>query len=482
MISGKKFYKFFTIFFFVVVIGLTSFLLFFQLGTPTLDNWDEAWYGQMTKEMMASGDFFIPHWNYEVLLDKPPLQLWINSTLAFFFGLSELTIRLPSAISALIIILATTYFAYKKWGLFPAFLTYVTLAFNNLIIWRARSGNLDLLATLLIVLSFFILLMKDRKKKYLLLGLVFGLLYLAKASLVFLPIAIFVLHELFFEIKNWKKNLSEYAKLIGVVLFIAGFWLVGGYLKGGREFLSYYLFSSDQGVSNVTLLNFKWDYISYAYYSLQRRFFYLFLLGGVLLLRKITQPLYFLLLLYALPLLVMLSFTERNNNWYLIPAMPFWSLIIGFSGWQLLIFFKKIFRKYYIFPSIGLFLLCLYIAYRTLTINIFSILATDSTGEQAQAAKKLATLTGPREMIVRLDHLYPTTIYYSSRKTFSSPPDVNTTTLFISRSDLVAALHNNRITWLTGTTGDVDAFIEENPDIRFQKIPVTKDETLLKRL
>ena len=65
-------------------IFLISFITFFRnIGSYPLRNWDEAWYGEIIKNM-ASGTYgyMVPFWNGQYYFDKPPLYFWLS--LPFF--------------------------------------------------------------------------------------------------------------------------------------------------------------------------------------------------------------------------------------------------------------------------------------------------------------------------------------------------------------------------------------------------------------
>src|SRR5436305_2075003 len=130
---------------FFAFIFITFFICFYKLGSFYLENWDEGFYAQATKEMLAAKDFLIPHWNGLIYLDKPPLNFWLNSVFSSVLGLSEFSVRLTSALSGFAVILIVAFYAYKNWGALSAILAFSTIALNNLFIWRSRTGNLDAL-------------------------------------------------------------------------------------------------------------------------------------------------------------------------------------------------------------------------------------------------------------------------------------------------------------------------------------------------
>jgi 4-amino-4-deoxy-L-arabinose transferase-like glycosyltransferase len=458
----------------VFCVGFTLFLMFYNLGKAPLENWDEAWYAEVTKQMLRTHEFIVLQWNHAIWLDKPPMYFWLSALFSGIFGLSEFSVRLPSAISGAVIIVLVSAYAYRLYGLIPAFLAFVSLALNNLFIWRARSGNIDVFVSLLIFITYFLMIGKYRYK-YPLLGVIFGCIFLTKASLVMFPLVVFIIYELVFNSKEIKKLVKSYLQVVLWFVLLSGLWLAAGYFKEGYAFVSYYLFQSDQNVASLAFNNFNLDYINHAYYSLQRRYFWLFLLGIILAVVYYKRQKEFLFVLYGTFLLLQLSFTQKDNNWYLIPSMPFWSLLIAYATH----FILKLTRNNKI---VIIFILAavLYTSYKTFTGHILPLLDTGSAYSQAQSSKLLNTLTKKEDVIVRLDHLYPTTIYYADRKALASPPGATETKLhWISRKDLLTALQEKQITWLIGSTDAVKQFQMEAGTIPLTLRQVNNDEVIV---
>ncbi len=456
---------------------LALYIVFYNLGKAPFDNWDEAWYAEVTKQILRTKEFIVLNWNHQTWLDKPPLYMWVSAFFSSIFGLSEFSIRLTSALSGLSIISMVLIYSYRNYGILPSLLAFSSIALNNVFIWRTRSGNIDVFVTLLIFISYFLMINKNRHK-YILLGLIFALIYLTKASLVLFPLSIFILHEVLFERKNILKNYPSYLKLALVLCILPGIWLLLGYLKVGPDFINYYLFKSDQGVSSIDLTRYNSSYVNYMYYSLQRRFFWVLLIGAAFALLKIKNSKHFLLLLFAFLLLFQLSFTTRSNNWYLIPAMPFWSILIAYGTYNVINKFRK-----NLIVVLAIIFLSAYVSYRTFTINILPTLDSSSTANQTQSGKELNNLTDSEDIVVRLDHLYPATIYYSDRRVLSSPKsDTDTRGFWISKKDLTYGIRQGKIKWLVGKNEDAEQFKNSAPDLELKLRRVNDEETIIEVL
>ncbi len=458
----------------VGVVLLTVYVCFYKLGSGALENWDEAWYADMTRNLMRSGNWITLFWNKELLLDKPPLFIWLASISSMLFGLSEWSIRFVSALSGSLLIFFVSYWSYKKWGLLSSLLTFLTLLLNNLFIWRTRSGNIDLLVTFLIFLTFIAIQMKN-KNRYILLGFLFSFTYLAKASIVTFPLLIFTLHELFFMRKRIFSQIWQYAGMLFIICVLCGGWLFLGSLKEGWKFAHYYLFQSDQNTARVSLSQFNTDYFLYLYYSLQRRFSYLFLLGTILLLVKIKRSEYFLLFAFSTFLLILLSFSERTNNWYLLPSMPFWSLTIGYATYKTYNFIAKKYQLIFL----SLFIpVVLYISYKTFTVNIQSIITTDSTHFQKLSSLQAARYSPSTTAILRIDQLYPTTVFYADRKVFSYRANEGNSALFLNKEGVETAFINKSIRWVVGKKDDMNRFLPLFSSFSWQKQYENREEVL----
>lgn len=457
---------------FALLISFAFYVFFYDLGRPALDNWDEAWYAEVVKQVFKTKDALILYWNGEYFFDKPPLYIWLSTFSSVLFGFSEFSLRFISALSGFIIAILVLLYSYRKWGFVPSLLAFATLVLNNIFIWRARSGNVDLLAGLFILLSYFLILGKN-KNRFILLGIVFALTYLTKESLVVFPLATFLVHEFLFARKAIRKNLLNYIKLFFIFVFIPSIWLFLGFMRLGNNFI-FSTFNPSQRAGSISIFQFHLDYFWYTYYSLQRRYFYVFLIGLFFLVKKIT-PMTFLLLTYSLGLLISLSFAEKNNNWYLIPSMPFWSLTIAYGTYKILNF--SALTKYL---SIPLIVLVIVLSYKTFTVNISPILNTFSSLNQKESGESLRQLSKETDIIIRLDHLYPATIFYSDRKVLSSPTDANTEKFFLSRDDLIDGIGKGKFRFLVGSTQEVDKFLAEYKNINTERLMINQTETILK--
>lgn len=439
------------------------FIAFNSLGVAPLENWDEAWYGENIKQMVRTGEVFVLQFNKDVFWEKPPLYMWLSAPFVLMIGLSEFSVRLVAALCGIATLGLVLWISYKKFGLVPALFAFIVLGLNNIFIWRTRTGNLDTLPTLLILFVFLAMVSKW-KYRYVALGVLFALLYLAKLSIVVFPGLVFVLHELVFMRSEWKKNLKQYGLMVLITVGIITVWLIPGFLKIGPSFLISTILQSDKGAASTALSNFKTDYVMYAYYSLQRRFFWVVLGGIILLIPQILKNRWhFGVFLFSTLLIVQLTFNERSNNWYLVPSMPFWAFASAYGIHWIIEFARKRKIPFYPVGVGGMVFVAVFLSYRFYTTNIIPMYSTFSSTREATTARFVKENSGEKDVMARLDHLYPTTVYYSERKVYSVPENYtgNTGSLFMSRDSLARELKAKKVRFVVGTKGDMEAFLKK---------------------
>lgn len=89
----------------LAIIACFSFIL--GLGRPAITDSDEGFYAEAAREMVDSGDWLTPHFNYEDRWEKPVLYYWLTAATYVMASPSEAAARWWSALSGLGLVLLT---------------------------------------------------------------------------------------------------------------------------------------------------------------------------------------------------------------------------------------------------------------------------------------------------------------------------------------------------------------------------------------
>src|SRR3989344_2144571 len=97
----------------IFLLLFLSPLFFYKLGQSSLISFDEAWYADIARNILKSGDTINLTWNGRSFNDHPPAGFWLTALSYLIFGASEFSARFSSALLGLSTLI-TTYFLGKK--------------------------------------------------------------------------------------------------------------------------------------------------------------------------------------------------------------------------------------------------------------------------------------------------------------------------------------------------------------------------------
>jgi 4-amino-4-deoxy-L-arabinose transferase-like glycosyltransferase len=123
------------------------------LGFRGLFNPDEGRYAEISREMLASGDWVVPHLNGLVYIEKPPLQYWITAISEAVFGQNDWAPRLYTGLCALLTVYALWALIRRQWGAVPAARGAVILGSSLGFVLLGHQLTLDMSLTLFMTLT-----------------------------------------------------------------------------------------------------------------------------------------------------------------------------------------------------------------------------------------------------------------------------------------------------------------------------------------
>lgn len=311
---------------FIFILTILAPLFFYKLGQSSLVSWDEAWYADISRYIVKTGDLFNLVFNGSTFTDKPPGGFWIEAAFFKFFGISELTARLPSAISGLLSLYLVYLIGSKLFNRVVGFTSAVALSSSFWFLFRARSGNLDSILVLFYLLTIYLALLASENKKF---------FYPFSLSLAFLPMikgVVFIfatvpsLVLIFWGSKLYK--LKDFFVPLFAVASLFGVWAATQFIRDPVQ--TYHHFSHSLRGSSLennfsnSLRLFK-EYL----HNGIGKWFWPGILGAVLGLivrekRFVILALFFIL--YSLQFL----FSQELHIWHLIPLHPV--MILLFFG------------------------------------------------------------------------------------------------------------------------------------------------------
>ena len=126
-------------------------VFFWGLGSMDLLSLNEGRRALAIQEMVASGNWLLPHLNGELYLTKPPLLYWLSSSFALIWGVNEWTLRLPSALAAIAVLVMVYRYTLRQSGRWAALFAVQLLIANLGFAMLGRRAEIEMLLTALCV-------------------------------------------------------------------------------------------------------------------------------------------------------------------------------------------------------------------------------------------------------------------------------------------------------------------------------------------
>lgn len=238
-----------------------------NLGGPTLWDIDEGNNAEAAREMLVSGNWVVPTFNFKLREDKPALLYWLQVTAYRAFGVNEFAARLPSALAALATVLLTYELGRRTFGRRAGLLAGLVLASSGLFCAAAHFANPDALLVACSTLTLFCFWRDEARGGrgwFVLSGAAAGLGMLAKGPVgLALPGAVIGLYLL---ASGQLRRLLDGRLLLGLLAFllVAGPWYgwVGAETKG--QFLRGFFGTHNAGRFRAPMENHGGPFYYYA--------------------------------------------------------------------------------------------------------------------------------------------------------------------------------------------------------------------------
>lgn len=234
----------------LIFVLVLCFTFLFGIGDYGLFSKDEPRYAGCALEMIENHNYVVPKFNFQDRFDKPALYYWLIAGAYKTLGVNSFTSRLPSALSAILLVLFTWYTGSKISGKKYGFLSAVILATSIQYIFLGRRAATDITLCLFFSASMYSMYLsyhiKDWKTKMLwtvLSGVFAGLAILTKGPIgIVFQLTVLTLF-LIFRKQIDARHLKIYFLISLISLLVSLPWYIGVHNATSGEFTKVFFFT-----------------------------------------------------------------------------------------------------------------------------------------------------------------------------------------------------------------------------------------------
>lgn len=396
----------------ITFLAVASFLLLYRLGSNHLVDWDEAWYGDVARTMLQTGDYLKPVWNGHAFFDKPPLFYWATALSFGLFGVSGWSIRIISALAGIGTIVLVYLLSFRLFSSrFISFVSSIVLLSSIAFLFRSRTGNLDIFLTFWLMLNIYTLYQLQTKKTVWRWILVLPLVaaFLTKWFLAFGFPLVYIVWAL------WRrKKIPSGLIIILLAVFSGSLVWIGMYAnRYGTPFTSAFLDNQFAKIAPKSSLlgGFSLEYFNFLKSGL--KLWFLVLVPAVWYTWKKWHKHEALpILLFIILMVGGLSFSHNKSDWFLLPLYPLIAIVVGYSAVEWM-------KKYGRLGRYGMTIIVVVIAVFHLVYYKHLYITPDVTADEARIGLAAKELTDLGDNIYVTNYLIPTIRFYSERQTFA---------------------------------------------------------------
>jgi 4-amino-4-deoxy-L-arabinose transferase-like glycosyltransferase len=307
---------------------LAALVLLWGLKRGSLEDFDEAIYAQISKEIVEDGNWLTLHWGYKPYLEKPPVFMWSTAILFHLFGVNEFWARAASAFSGIGLAIITYFigqFVYDKQIGYWAGLILLT---SNQFVASARFGTTDIMLTLFIFLAVYAYLRLEEgtQKWWYIIGIACALAFMVKSvAALIAPLAIAL--SLFLDkclITSIRSRHFWQGALLAFVMVVP--WHIFMYLQHGQAFVDQYFGYSIITRAAGSLEGHTGDRFYYID-RLQKYFFPWVYLAPFALALNLRENIKFksrsrILLIVTILVFGLYTVAQTKLRWYIVPMYP----------------------------------------------------------------------------------------------------------------------------------------------------------------
>jgi len=305
--------------------------LLFYFGEKSFIAFDEGYYALQGKWVLEYNNWITPQWFEQVQFDRPPFLPILIAVFYKLFGINYFSAHLPILISSVIVL----YFTFKIHGLLigESFKWLSPLILITTMLWInfTHLVTQDILLVAFETVGIYFLIKSSensRNNELILSSFWIGLCFFLKTYMVIIPIIAITPYVLIYKRNLLTKTYFYFGFLLGFTPFI--FWSILCLNLYGLDFIS--------GINNKLLSLSKSNTFSqpFYYYLWNLPISFLpwtpFSIYGIgLIKKKLPSSKYYLIVIYPLFLIFLLSLFSTKVPYYSLQAFPFISIASSYG-------------------------------------------------------------------------------------------------------------------------------------------------------
>jgi 4-amino-4-deoxy-L-arabinose transferase-like glycosyltransferase len=311
----------------------SGLLFFWNLGHGSLQDWDEATYAEIAREIRVFHDWLHLHWNYVPWFNKPPLYIWLTAGL-FHFGASAFWARAISAAAAVGVVLITYAIGRRFYGRLAGLTAAIVVCSCYQFLAAARFGTSDMLLTLFLYASLYAYLeARDHPSWWYGVGIFTGLAIMTKgpAALV-APAAIIVTLVIERRLRPTLRTRHLWGG-VAVALAIALPWHILSYLYYGPAFFNQYLGTMVLARVGQPIEGHNGDLFTYLGYLRNQFFPWAYVVPFALLAftwhRLRARDGSWVIVVFPAIVLALYTLVQTKLVWYILPVYPALAILVA---------------------------------------------------------------------------------------------------------------------------------------------------------
>lgn len=322
----------FRVFLFLLIF---SPLFFYNINGYSLEDFDEAWYGEIARNIVISRNPLLLEFNGKPFYDHPPVGYILMAMSIKVFGANEFGVRFPSSALGFFSIVLIYFIGKNLFDRRVGIAASLILVSCVWFILRVRSGNLDSILVFFYLLTFYFTVKLKVSKNYIFaLSASLAALTLTKMLIglsILAPIGAFIL------INRIKIPFKYFLKAIGLYFMITLPWFALNYLIEGNIFLNRIITiglrpGGKQDVNYPEIL--RSQTFTYLHFGIRKWYYFALLSLPVSILLIFKNRNLVPLIVWVFILVWAFIHNSKTEIWHLIPLYIPLALIIAFVAVQ----------------------------------------------------------------------------------------------------------------------------------------------------